>query len=666
MSFSDWQTELQQSAHVLYRRLYIKRREAAGYEADWVEIPANRIKSWGTINHQLEYNDVIFTKSESTSVKLDNTGGYFNDITDSNSIFHGFMSRYKTLVKIEAGYKDSANADIGDPIIFMGIVLSNFAMTLSDITLKINPLVDVYKLLPVKDVSGLYPANPTLTSSLLLQILSRDATDGAGNIIMEPYVSSGMINLNHTSHILQHCNYTSIAGTTVWGVPTEANYGNAVFDLISKLTLVEDHVFGVQPNGEIIFTRRNKTGNLHSSETMPSGTPSELFMHTPFNGSPTSTVGPDWIWTGAAEYATVKHSEGAYYTAGGALFTGGAWPYVTVSSEYTTNAFNTEKFTIEFWLKTGYTVTNGDAAYPTYNPVCWRYWDIANNYNHLRIDYAPTIRLGKAGNLATSAACTADNISWEPGDPVFLAFVHDQDGIEGSADTMRIYFAPDGGDITLAASTATSKAPIMPTGEAIMNLFAGESTAVPGDAIDNFKIYNYAKTDFSDRNDPDMYMRPKFFDLVGEHDDATLKSNLTNKIRFGPNIEKVKNWIQIKYLSDDTTTSIAEEKESWTVGDSSSSDLYGQRKIETVNYYFDATTAAERATQLYNEFKEPKIEVNVEGAFMPFLKPLDHVKFTYQSPGTAKAIDFDAQEFSVQKITHDLNNLSSKIILHEV
>ncbi len=673
MSFTEWQDEFNQAAHECFRRVYIKRRQATGYEAAWVQIPNDRIISFGSVAHQFEYADSIGIKTDAVTLKFKNDGGYFNDITDPASIFYNYMSRYKTLFKIEAGYIDKTGAEIGSPAVFMGIVLSDFAQSMTDITIKVNSLIDVYKLLPVKNVSGLYSGvvDASFTSSELIVHLCVNATDGAGNIILEPYISSNALNVDHVGAALHHNDYS------FGGIPTEANYGNTVFDLLSKLTLVEDQVLYASPEGNITFARRNKTGNFHSSESAPSA-PSELFMHTPFSGSPTSTVGPDWTWTGAAAYAAAKFSEGAYFTSSGGIvdLTGAAWPIATISSEYTVGAFNPDKFTVEFWLKTAYAVTNGDPNTGAYaEPMYWQYWGEADNYDHIEICATP-IRLNKFGHRLTQASILASDVSWGAGDLVFLAFVHDKDGIEGSNDTFRVYFAPDGGAITMAAHTATSRAPIMGIPNAELHLFAGGvvPNRYPGDIIDNLKIYNYAKTDFSDRDTENGYMQPKFFDLVGQHDEAQLVANIFGSISFAPNVEKMRNWIQVKYLSEDTTTSIAEQQESWTVGDSSSSDLYGQKKLEAINYYMAASTAAERALQLYNEFKNPRIEVDIEAPFMPFLKPLDNVRLTYQTPGLAsptatgegKAVNIDHKRFSIQKINHNLDKLSSKITLREV
>lgn len=669
MSFDTWESEFRKSNHKIFRRLYFRRRAIGGaYDAAWVEIPMNKIISFGQITHQFEFTQNIFIKTQPLNIKLNNADGYFNDVDDANSVFYGYQSRYKTQVKIEAGYYDANNAEIGEPIVFVGIILTDIKTELNKITIKADPMIDIMKYFSVKDVSGLYTGvtNVTLTSSDFITHLRSSATDGSGNNHFTPYFSAGAWNPDLTHNELKHADYA------FQGIPTAANYGTMVHDLIQDFTNLEDQVFYQAPNGDLTFARRDKLGNFHSSETAPSA-PDELFLHTKFEDTVTSEVGPDWAWTegtgsATASYDAVKHGNGADYT-GSAGLTGGSYPWLSVSTEYTAGAFNPDKFTIEFWLKTGYDVSDATAEFAVNHPMYFQYWDEANNYDNIQIN---AFSFQKLGHLATVASCAITNLSFSAGSAVFLAYVHDKDGIEDGTDTMRIYFAPDGGNLTLASSTATSKCPIHPTSTAKMILLVQDqvvpNTAAPH-AIDNLKIYNYAKTDFSDRDTESEYMQPKYFDLVGLHDDGNLRTNLGKKLSIALNVDKVKNWVQIKYLTDDTTASIAEEKETLTVGDSSSSDIYGMRKIGFVNYYFDQSGASEQATKIYNQFKDPKTEIAVDAPFMPFLKPLDRVAFTWQTPESgSKAIDFDKAKYSVIKIMHDLNQSSptSKLMLREI
>lgn len=76
-----------------------------------------------------------------------------------------------------------------------------------------------------------------------------------------------------------------------------------------------------------------------------------------------------------------------------------------------------------------------------------------------------------------------------------IAFVWDRDGIEGGSDIRRIY--KDGSQ--LASSTATIGADTLYTNSTLYIGIRHSNTNPWTDWIDNFKLFDYAKTDFNDR-----------------------------------------------------------------------------------------------------------------------------------------------------------------------
>jgi hypothetical protein len=78
-----------------------------------------------------------------------------------------------------------------------------------------------------------------------------------------------------------------------------------------------------------------------------------------------------------------------------------------------------------------------------------------------------------------------------------VAFVYQQSGIDGTSDTMRMYV--DGVDVG-SATTDFGTTEYLTSPEArIGNDWSGGNNWYVRGRIDNFKYYNYAKTDFSDR-----------------------------------------------------------------------------------------------------------------------------------------------------------------------
>lgn len=94
----------------------------------------------------------------------------------------------------------------------------------------------------------------------------------------------------------------------------------------------------------------------------------------------------------------------------------------------------------------------------------------------------------------------SENFSWQNGDLVHMAFSWNRDGINGTSDTMRIY--QDG--VLKASSTMQFFAEV--GGADVKDLYIGVcGTRTQHDqsgnyyVIDNIKIWDYAKIDFSDR-----------------------------------------------------------------------------------------------------------------------------------------------------------------------
>ena len=150
---------------------------------------------------------------------------------------------------------------------------------------------------------------------------------------------------------------------------------------------------------------------------------------------------------------------------------------------------NWEKFTIEFWvkLKDGVSVTNGvGLAYPNWQG----YWGFSEGG---AIAYASLWDGTHLWINGTTWVNTDPNFNIPSGVWTHVAIVVNKNGIEGTSDTMRAYI-----NGVLAGSSLQTFAGI--TSPVTLQIVGNPiNTGACLGAMDNFKIWDYAKTDFSDR-----------------------------------------------------------------------------------------------------------------------------------------------------------------------
>lgn len=209
-----------------------------------------------------------------------------------------------------------------------------------------------------------------------------------------------------------------------------------------------------------------------------------------------SEVGPNFDYIqGIKEFAPVKYGNGVevnYANGNG----------ICVLSPVTLGCMKAG--TIEFWYLSNTEEPDREAMYlplisdPTYNKVrisVGLYHDSGYVGN-----YGLSFHISDNGNLhriQTGESGNA-NITFSTNEPTHLAFVWDWDGIEGTADTMRVY---RDGQLLLSGQDTFNSWDDDVTNYIIRAMGDSRSTwnTAPNGKMDNLKIWNYAKTDFSDR-----------------------------------------------------------------------------------------------------------------------------------------------------------------------
>lgn len=119
--------------HRPFRRLYIKRRlfPSGDYETNWRRVDIidgiNRVHVWGTIETAIDYNpgQIGGVSVSDISLTLDNSEGHWNYEKDSRSLFYPYdtyLGRKLTRIKIVAGYLDEDGSEVGETILFEGVI----------------------------------------------------------------------------------------------------------------------------------------------------------------------------------------------------------------------------------------------------------------------------------------------------------------------------------------------------------------------------------------------------------------------------------------------------------------------------------------------------------------------------------------------------------------
>jgi len=147
--------EIKKAHSRVFRRCYIKRRDTTTglFESNWQEI-TNDIKRWGQIGSNVDYERYGSFNFLGTNLIMDNSKGRYSPATSDNSLWYGYMSQQRTLIKIEAGFVHQWLDTNGiwhndtypsDPTIFRGIISGAINYNDQDeVVLPLKPLMQVF------------------------------------------------------------------------------------------------------------------------------------------------------------------------------------------------------------------------------------------------------------------------------------------------------------------------------------------------------------------------------------------------------------------------------------------------------------------------------------------------------------------------------------------
>ena len=243
--------EINRSISSVFRRAQIRRRLSATglYESSWTDISIY-IKSWGSLHAGVD--DVRLNRFIHSGIRLvvRNDTGAFNPESNVASLWNGTLSRYRTLVRIQAGYTQDDGTELPTDTT-QGIYILDGEIPISgvtnDVILNCKSLVSVFEEVRARDIPGLGTAQTA--TSLFTRI--RDHTDGAANFIFREFITSTSWSIQTTTALLNLATTTSIEAMSVW-------------DLMQSVAEVEGYVVFIDRTGSLIF--KDRTSNTTTSQ----------------------------------------------------------------------------------------------------------------------------------------------------------------------------------------------------------------------------------------------------------------------------------------------------------------------------------------------------------------------------------------------------------------
>lgn len=259
-------TEIKRQRGRVFRRLKIKRRLASTglFETDWQDISAD-VKSWGHIQKSIDHVRYARPRFSDVTLLMANDAGLYNPEDDETSLWAGYASQQRTLVKIEAGFVHQTLSASGiwtntefptNPTIFVGVIQGDISISDDNhVALPVKPLLQVFRDFSCRNLTGLTTTG--MTASQFIQTL-RDQTDGSANFIFRPFFQDTTTMWEFTSSAIV---YADINSNPASAAPSADPIQNEflemdVWEAIEKLAEAENSVPYITRDGAFRFQDR--------------------------------------------------------------------------------------------------------------------------------------------------------------------------------------------------------------------------------------------------------------------------------------------------------------------------------------------------------------------------------------------------------------------------
>lgn len=261
----------------VYRRAFIKRKSLSTglFESTWTEITSD-IKKWGSVKMTTDVTRPGKLTIDGIRLSVQNTDGKFNAPDNESSLWYGYGSQQRTLVKVSAGfYRDTQSSSLiwnrlkapgtaywdedrwdqvnwdQDDVIFTGIISGDVILgDNQEVQLQVKPLMQVFKDFPAPMLTGL---NDSITASGFMTLL-RDQTDGSGNFLFRPFFGDTTTywDISATSNI-----FSAISTNT-----SDSLKGKSVFDVMESLAEAERFLCYIDNSGVFRFTPNTASASV--------------------------------------------------------------------------------------------------------------------------------------------------------------------------------------------------------------------------------------------------------------------------------------------------------------------------------------------------------------------------------------------------------------------
>ena len=157
--------------------MYIKRRDTDGnFETDWLRADNyklyDRVTNWGSVKMSIDdYTGRIgaFNCSNLT-MTVRNDDGLFNVETDERSLWHEYLNRKFTKVKVDVGYLDADDVEVGVETIFEGVINK---VTINDQQTATMEILSYQTILQKYDISDLSMTGSKTINAIITLIMNQ-------------------------------------------------------------------------------------------------------------------------------------------------------------------------------------------------------------------------------------------------------------------------------------------------------------------------------------------------------------------------------------------------------------------------------------------------------------------------------------------------------------
>ena len=247
-------SELKKNSMDVFRRIYIRRRQADGeYEASWIQIDNEYIKKYGTITWSVDEVVPSFYRTSGLQFQVINKDGRFSGVEEEQSIFSDSLTVYRTLVKVEAGYTATDGTEYPtDPSLFLGFISEDITYTENAlVNIKTKHISSIFEEFSSDLIVGLGVAQSA--SDIVTKI--RDYLDSNSVSVFQKYISLGAWEIQTTTTQYNMQTTTTLQNLNCW-------------QLMERLAVAENFVMYIDGSGNFYFQDKDdipSTASYHYS-----------------------------------------------------------------------------------------------------------------------------------------------------------------------------------------------------------------------------------------------------------------------------------------------------------------------------------------------------------------------------------------------------------------